>query len=236
MTYDEERYGVICGVIGFAIGFAVAVILCGTGHAGEFYLSGSGGVTSFIRTVEDGTWVQEGLPHHFHSQNLGWRTGAGYRINPAWSVQAHYVNLGTVRLETLAVDDRHYDAKAHRCLSHCDHAIPFHTHDLMEGVELSLSRHWQIGAVEPFLRAGGAAMYHRLTAQFAGVTLYGQDGKAFKGWIPTVLVGGGLCHRWVCGETTYYYGFGGGTDWSAGLPISKQAVQTLLTVNVPLHW
>lgn len=222
--------------IGWIVGLALGLIVCGTGHAGEVYLSGSMGVTSFIRTIDDGTWIQQGLEHNFHSQNFGWRSGVGYRIDPAWSVQAHYVNLGTVRLETLAVSDDRYDPGTHRCLSHCDKAIPFHTHDLMEGVELSVSRHWQIGPVEPFVRAGGAAMYHRLTAQFGGVTLLGQDGKAFNGWIPTALIGGGLCYRWLCGETTYYYGFGGGTDWSAGLPISKQSVQTLLTLNVPLRF
>lgn len=220
--------------LGVIVGLAIGLILCGTGHAGEFYLSGSMGVTSFIRTVDDGTWIQRGLTHNFHSQNVGWRTGAGYRINPAWSVQAHYINLGTVRIETMAVGDESYDPKANRCLSHCDKAIPFHTHDLMEGAEISVSRHWQVGPIDPFLRAGGAAIYHRLTAQYGNVSMVGYDGKAFNGWIPTALVGGGLCYRWVCGETTYYYGFGGGTDWSAGLPISKQSVQTLLTVNIPL--
>lgn len=129
-----------------------------------------------------------------------------------------------------------YDPKAHRCLSNCDSAAPFHTHDLMEGAELSISRHFQVGPIEPFVRVGGAAVYHRLTAQFGGITLLGQDGKAFNGWIPTILAGGGICYSWVCGETTYYYGLGGPTDWSAGLPISKQSVQTLLTVNVPIKW
>lgn len=218
------------------IGLAIGLILCGTGYAGEFYVSGSGGVTSFIRTIDDGTWIQEDMRHNFHSQNVGWRTGAGYRINPEWSVQAYYTNLGTVRLETMSVDDSRYDPKAHKCLSRCNKGEQFNTHDLMEGTELSISRHWQVGPVEPFVRVGGAAMYHRLTAQFNGVTLLGQDGKAFNGWIPMALVGGGVCYRWICGETTYYHGFGSGTDWSAGLPISKQAVQTLLTVNVPLAW
>lgn len=214
----------------------LSLLLYSLSYAEGLYVTGGIGVTSFIRTIDDGTWIQEGLEHNFHSQNIGWRAGAGYRFNPAWSVQVHYVNLGTVRLETMAVSDEQYDQQAHRCLSKCETAIPFHTHDLMEGVEVSASRHWQIGPLEPFLRAGGAALYHRLTAQVNGRTLYGQEGRAFNGWIPTALVGGGLCMGWVCGETTYYHGFGGGTNWSAGLPISTQAVQTLLTVNVPVGW
>jgi hypothetical protein len=213
-----------------AIG-GISVLLAHTSQAGEFYLDAGGGLTQFRRTIEDGTWIQDGLPHNTQTRTFGWRTGAGYRISPEWSVQAHYINLGTVAIDAqTTASEADYDRVAHRCTQNCSPTFGFHTHDLMEGGELSVSRHFSIGPVAPFVRVGGAALYHRLTASFGGTTL------TMHGWIPTALVGGGLCYGWVCADTTYYRGMGGPTDWSQGLPIAKQAFVSLINLTVPLRW
>jgi len=219
----------LCLLLG-GIGATVVVA-----HAGAFYVTGSLGAAHFLRTIPDGTWIQEGLPHTTDLTSLAWRTGAGYRLNESWSVQAHYLNFGTAAINTLAVRDEQYNPHAHRCHTACDEARPFHSHDLMEGVEVSISRHWALGPVNPFLRAGGALLYHRLTVQWSDIN-HPSAQQTMHGWIPTALVGGGVCAGWLCAETTYYRGFGGGEDWSAGLPIAKQSVMTLLSVNVPLSF
>lgn len=213
---------------------SVAALFVGAGEApaGSLSIDASIGQTQFIRTIEDGTWIQEGLAHQIHGSSLGWRAGLDYGVNEAWSIQARYVNLGTIAIDTRAVGDEDYDPIGHRCLKHCDITIGFHTHDLVEGAELSLSRSWSLAdPFSAFARVGGAALYHRLTAQFNTIQL------TMHGWMPTALVGGGVCvYQTLCLESTYYRALGGATDWSEGLPISKGAVQTLLTVKVPFSF
>ena len=197
------------------------------------YVDLAGGFTQFTCTIcegdNDGTWRQAGLPNGIRRTSPAFRAGLGYRWEQ-WSIQAHYLNAGQVKIhQYYTTDDASYDKVAHKCLANC--ATPnsrFETSDSYQGGELSLSKHFRIGPVQPFLRAGGAVLFHALQVNFGATHL------TMHGTIPMVLVGGGLCYHWLCGETTYYKGSGGGTEWSAGLPISKEMVVSLVSLKIPL--
>jgi len=202
-------------------------------HA-EFYVDVAGGITTFIPTIEDGTWWQQGLPHKFDTTAFAWRAGVGYRFNARWSVQANYVNLGTVRINAAVVPDGAYDNVAHKCLQFCDQPLPTKTSDAMQGFEVSATRTWQVGPVSPFLRGGAALMFHRLT-----LTSEDQDSPnqlKYYGRIPMVLVGGGLCWKQICLDETYYHGLGGQNCLTpCGLPVAKEALVSLISFKIPLN-
>jgi hypothetical protein len=128
-----------------------------------------------------------------------------------------YLDLGTAKIRQFyTVDDIQYDPHAHHCLAPCTNAGFFNTNDSVRGVDLSVTRQFRWGEVEPSVRVGGAVFHHTLEARSAGTQLN------MRGAIPTSLLGGGVSYRWIFVDATYYRGFGGGTEWSAGLPISKE--------------
>ena len=208
-------------------------------HAGQFYLDAGIGATHFTCTIcsDDGTWVQTGLPNSMTMNSLSWKLGLGYRVNERWSVGLSYLNMGTAKIrQDYTVSDQQYNPKQHTCLAPCTNVGPFHTHDLMEGVELTASYHWRQWPIQPYLKVGAAGLYHRLTVQYNGMTFYGQDGKPFNGWIYSSVIGGGLEYGWLYVDATYYRGLGGATDWSAGLPISKEQVVGFVGIRIPLPY
>ena len=198
-------------------------------HAGELYFDAAVGATLFQRTIEDGTWIQDALPHRTDFTSLAWRVGLGYRFTERWSVQANALRMGTVTSTARVVNDRDYDSIAHACLANCSTAFPFTTIDTMHGGELSLTRTWLLGPVAPFLRGGGALLWHHLRAHWLGTA------GEMHGWIPMGLVGGGLCYGWACVESTYYHGIGGMNCLTpCGLPIAKEAVVSLVSLKIPV--
>lgn len=228
MTYTQAL------ATSWLLALALSIFAC-QAWAGTLYLDGGIGMTHFACTIcsDDGTWVQTGLPHSMTMNSLAYRTGLDYRFdNRRWGIEAHYLNMGVSKIrQDYTVSDAQYDPKHHQCLAPCNNLGTFHTHDLMEGIELSFSHHWQFKMIEPFLRLGAAGMYHRLTAQQTpGIT------TTMHGWVPMTLIGAGLCTDTglLCLETTYYRGVGGSTDWSAGLPLSKEALVSLASVKIAL--
>lgn len=203
------------------------------------YLDVGLGATLFNRTIEDGTWIQEGLPNKELLESFAWRVGLGYTINDRWSLQANYLHFGTAKIRALVVRDPDYNNKQHVCLNHCGEAFPFNTNDTMYGGEVSLTRTWQIRAFAPFLRAGGAVMIHHLRAAIQPMypTIEPPLVNSRHGFIPAVLVGGGVCYKMFCAETTYYQGLGGSTGgfgMDYALPISTSLFMSLVSVKIPL--
>ena len=206
-------------------------------HAEGWYLDVGAGVTKFSCTIcsSDGTWIQTGLPHDMTMTSFAYRAGAGYRWQ-AWSVQASYVNLGVAKIrQHYTVVDEQYNPKAHSCLAPCTNLGPFHTHDLMEGAELTASYTWRHWPIQPYVKLGAAGLYHRLTAQWTDASGMSQAGT-MHGWVPSAVLGGGLEYGWLYAEGSYYRGIGGSVDWSAGLPISKEQVVGFAGIRIPLTW
>jgi len=201
-------------------------------HAGEVSLEVGGGVTHFTCTIcnsGDGTWVQTGLPHSMTMNSLAWKTGLAYRVTEQISLHTAYVNLGTAKIrQDYTVSDAQYDPHTHSCLAPCTNLNQFNTHDLMEGVELAVSYHWRYWLIQPYAKVGAAGLYHRLTAQNRGTT------TTMHGWVPSTVLGGGADYGWFFLDASYYRGLGGVTDWSAGLPISKEQIVTILGIHIPL--
>ena len=204
----------------------------------DVYLDLAGGFTQFIPTWQDGDFHQDGLPHRYDSQAFAWRAGIGYRLNERWSVQAHYLNFGTTRVFVEFVDDRDYDPKVHQCLRNCQRTGQLTASDAVQGGEVSVSHHWPFDAWAPFVRLGGALLFHRFSIE----NYNGTFAQKHYGRIPTALIGGGVCYKVLCAETTYYAGFGspnGGCvaqseESGCGYPISKQLIMSLISLRIPL--
>ena len=203
-------------------------------YAGEWSLNVGAGATFFNRTIEDGTWIQKGLPHSTDLQDFAYRAGVSYAFNDRYSLQLNYLNMGTARLSnSYVVEDHEYDAKSSTCLigGECLKRGPFHTTDTMQGGEISLTRTWHLSALQPFVRVGAALMMHHIHVE-AGTGGYTLD---MHGKVPMGLVGAGLCYHWACVDTTYYHGPGGMNCLTpCGLPISKELLVTMVSVKVAL--
>lgn len=202
------------------------------------YIDIAGGFTQFIPTWQDGDFHQDGLPHQYDSQAAAWRAGLGYRFNERWSVQAHYLNFGTTRVFAEFVNDRDYDPKAHQCLRKCNETGQLTASDAVQGFDVSASHHWQVGEMSPFLRVGGALLFHRFSIE----NYNGTFAQKHYGRIPATLIGGGVCYKVLCAETTFYAGIGGPNSGcvapsdqsSCGYPISKQLIMSLISLKIPL--
>ena len=199
-------------------------------HAGQWYATGSLGATQFTRTVHDGTHIQEGLPFSQTMTGLAYGAGLQYRLSDRWAFDVAYRNFGVAKIRARVVGDEAYWPAVKACISNCTATVQYNTTDLYEGIELTASHYWQLSdSWELFAKLGGAGVYHRLVTQWQGNT-WKQEG-----WIPMSVMGAGVCFdSWLCAESSYYRGFGGGLDWSAGLPISKEFVQGLFTIRIPL--
>ena len=202
-------------------------------QAEGLYLDLASGFTQFTCTIcqgdNDGTWRQAGLPNGIRYTSPAFRAGLGYAWDK-WRVQASYLNAGQVKIHLYyTTGDDTYDKAAHRCLANCSTPnTRFETSDSYQGGELSLARDFTIGPVKPFVRVGGAVLFHIIDVNFQTTHL------KMHGTVPMGLIGGGLCYQWVCAETTYYKGFGGGTEWSAGLPVSKEMFVSLVSIRIPI--
>lgn len=202
-------------------------------HA-ELYFDFGAGASFFSRTIEDGTWWQQDLPHSNDFTELAFRAGVGYQFQNGWSLQASYLHLGTAKIATRGVVmDEHYDPKAHQCLSKCSEPerIAFFTKDRYEGAELAVTYTWQRDGLSPFIRGGAALLFHHLQARITD-SGYVLD---MHGRIPMALLGGGVSYGPFSFDTTWYRGFGGMNCLTpCGLPISQEFLLSIISIKIPL--
>lgn len=193
------------------------------------YIEAGLGASSFQRTTPDGTWVQEGMGFHkFHNQDLAFRAGVGVKLNEAWAIGANYVNLGTVKVETMMVQDADYDIPTKTCTANCANKQYGRAMDRLDGGELIATYTYRRWMVEPYLGFGGALMRHSFSwnTETPGqpFTNYTQRGIVLMG-VGRV----GACVKWLCADVSYYKGMG-----STWYPVSDDALVTMAVVKVPL--
>jgi len=208
-----------------------ALLIGGQASAGsiEPYMAGGVGASMFHGLPGDGTWYQQPFPHSFTTTAVAWRAGVGARMFQDWTVEAVYVSLGAAEAKAKFVWDHNYDAVAHRCLAECEQLHRLHNVDHYHGVEVTFGRRFVIqGPVVPFLRLGGAMLWHRGVVW--GLSVDGADiGLISSGTMPSFVVAGGACYRWLCAETAFYQAVG-----HSGNPISTQILVPMLSVRVPI--
>ena len=219
------------GIIFFIL-LGIALCLGCTSVAwAEPFLDLGVGATFFIPKEQDGTWYQEAFPYHFRTRDVAARAGIGWQFNERWKVTVSYLRLGSNSVTSRYVADENYDPGTHTCKRDCENARALTTSDSMQGGEVSVTRTFQIAPISPFLRVGGALMFHSLWWNPSDYDGHEIGRQYLYGRIPMVLVGGGVCYHWVCVEATYYHGIGHGDEsW----PISTRAFVQMVSLNVPL--
>ena len=195
-------------------------------HAGEWSLDLKGGLAAPIITTADGTFVQTAFDHKTRHVTPTWAVGLSYQATPAWSLQAHWLDLGQSQIKGLAVADADYDHKHGRCTANCDKPYHFKATDTLRGVDLTATYTWIREGVRPFVKAGVAVLQHH--AIFNSNNGYPDH---FKGIVPELELGAGLAYQAVYVELDYFQGmnFGG-----QNLPISTQQVVGFVGVKIPL--
>ena len=198
-------------------------------HAGQLSLDLKGGVAVPMRTTPDGTYWQEALPHNTKLATPAYAIGLSYQATPTLSFQAHYLNLGSSRINGRAVSDENYDHKAHKCRVDCSsvYQYNFQATDSLKGGDLTATYTWQGEGVRPFVKGGLALLYHQ--ARFRNTDT--GDIDRFNGWIPALELGAGLAYQWAYVELDYFRGmnFGG-----QNLPISTQQFALFAGVKIGL--
>lgn len=214
--------------------FALALLLyavdsCMTkpAHAGQLSLDVKGGVAFPIRTSPDGTYYQEAYPTNTRLITGSYGIGLNYQHTPTVSIQAHYLDLGSSRINGQAISDENYDHINHRCKSGtCIPHYSFQATDKLRGGDLTVTYTWQWDGLQPFVKGGVAVLAHK--AVFRNV-----DGSAdtFDGILPELELGAGLAYQWAYVELDYFQGmnFGG-----QNLPISTQQIVAFAGVKIPL--
>src|SRR3990167_5316479 len=195
------------------------------------YLDLAGGATQFMVTAQDGDYRQEGLPHTFDLTSAAYRVGLGWQFDERWSIQAAYLNLGTLNQSAVFVSDEHYDRHTKHCLNGCPNQAHYTITDAYQGGELTVTRTFAFDSFDLFLKGGGALLLHRVTIH----RLYGGTFLEHYGRFPATVVGAGGCYGAVCLETTYYHGIGG-YNWLTPCrwPLSKEMFVSLLSIKIPI--
>jgi hypothetical protein len=194
------------------------------------------GATLFQPTTADGTWWQAPFKHSFSTKDLALRGGLTYTLSDEWSLNGSYTRLGKVTADAFAVGDQDYDAKNHRCLAHCLYPVHFAVRDVMQGPEFTVRRSFPGWDLVPYIKAGGAVMFHEITLPLVN-TLDGGDVRLhYAGTVPMVVIGGGTCYKIACIDLSYYYGIGsvgvlGIRD--SGYPISTRAFVPMFSLRIP---
>jgi hypothetical protein len=185
-----------------------------------------GGLAVPIRTTPDGTFYQEALPHQTRLLTGAYAVGLEYAVTPTWAIQAHYLDLGSSRINGQAVPDTSYDQYQHRCLAPCPPPYSFRATDRLQGVDATVSYTWQHENWQPFVKGGLAVLQHHAVFR-------NENGAAdhFTGILPEIEVGIGLAYQWAYIELDYFRGvnFGG-----QNLPISTQQVVAFVGIKAPL--
>lgn len=211
---------------------SLLILICAVGpsYAAGLELYATGGIGPSIGTQypDDGTWYQEPFAHRFDRTSVGYRLGGGLRLNEQWALEGAYVNLGTPRVSADFVFDQYYDAVHHQCLAKCRKPNHLEGKNYVRGVDVSLIRRFQYENWTPYLRVGGAMLWH--TMDVAAFTPTGDPtGVVMHGTMPSVVGGAGICYTWVCGEVLMYQAIG-----HSGNPLSTQFVLPQLRVELPV--
>lgn len=195
-------------------------------HASDWSLDMKGGLAVPFRTTPDGTFIQEAFEHKTRSLTKTFAVGLDYRMTPAWSIQAHYLDLGASQIKGFAVSDSSYDYKHHRCMQGCATPYYFKASDTLRGGDLTVTYTWQRETIKPFVKGGVAILHHHATFD----SINGAPDN-FTGLVPEIEVGAGVSAGWAYLELDYFQGmnFGG-----QNLPISTQQVVTFAGVKIPL--
>jgi|CXWL01.1.fsa_nt_gi opacity protein-like surface antigen len=216
-----------CCLLLLGIGATVAVLSVSAVRA-ETRLTLGVGATNYIPTTTDGTWIQKDQKHGFDTLSLGLKAGLEQTLSEHWYIGAGYVSLGTSQAWTEAKSDDEFFQGKHGKADKYLNAT-----DRMQGGELYVGYQWQVEAFRPYLTAGVAQFWHRVTQTHDTATQSGTVRAQDMTWHGTVRswrVGGGLCYRWLCGEVTYYRGATPGTNY----PIATDALVPMLTLTIPL--
>ena len=126
-------------------------------YAGAVEFEGMVGMTTY-KTVGNGTWYQEGLPHKLDLNDAGVSLGLKGEITSWLDWHANYVWLGRVRTDAIATpDDANYSIKDKACIGECIAHSRFMGNGFVHGLALTLEPHaeykgWRIGVLGgPFL-------------------------------------------------------------------------------------
>lgn len=205
------------------VAWGCCLLLCGEIRAAELFLEAGVGQSLFQRTTPDGVWWQQPFPHSFDLTSLAWKAGLGVKLNEHWSVTGSYVSLGETQAWTEAVSDENYDHGDRK-----DPRVLLTATDRLAGPQLVGRYTWTHWPVQPFLSGGVAVLHHYGSAR---TNTYSADAPSyeFHGDIPMVVVGGGACWQWVCGEINYYRGL-----HAPQYPISTSTIVPMLRVKIPL--
>lgn len=211
-----------------------AIIMCALfpieAHATDLYAIGGAGGSFFKATTQDGTWRQDGMG----STSMGLtsvtgKVGLGVIVSPEWAVEFAYSYLGSNSSRGQAVHDEEYDPINKRCAkASCPTPSQFGAKDTVQVIELAVLRKFELWGLHPFLKAGVFMGVHDLKYWVQDSTNLDIGHGQYSGYIPGLLVGGGTCYGWVCGEATYYNGLG-----STGYPIARNVIVPMLTVKIP---
>jgi hypothetical protein len=205
----------------------LAFLFLATPAQAEPFLDLGLGATIFFPAYSDGAWYQEPFPHHFDTKDIAYRAGVGWRFNDHWSVAASYLHLGSISVTAQAVSDDDYNNQTHQCLRHCQHPVSFRVEDSYQGGELTATRTFTDGPVRPFLRAGGAWLFHDLRVNGAPFFM----GRSF----PAGVVGAGLTYKWISLEVSYYHILAhSGASGGVGYPVSESQLIPMVSVQIPL--
>lgn len=196
------------------------VLWAASAFAANLFVEGGAGMTHFLKTSDDGVWIQDRLPHTTDWQDVAIRAGAGVRLNPSWSIGVNYLRLGQVTLDSVWQRDEEYSA-------HCHHDcgdFSGHLWTRMQGGEVIGTYQPVQWAVSPIFRAGLAIMHHSVNWTMSHRP---QDVGQSTGLIAMGVLGAGACyHDWVCGDVSYYRGF-----IDTGFPLSTSAVVSVVTLK-----
>lgn len=210
------------------LALALTVFAC-QAFAGELAFDLKGGVSVPIRTTPDGTYWQEAFQHKTRTLTGAWGAGLSYQATEAWSIQAHYLDLGFSSLKGFAVSDSAYDYKQHRCMASlavCANPYYFKATDWLRGVDLTGTYTWRGTPLEPFVKGGVAVFKHHATFNsFSG------SPDEFNGIVPELELGTGLRYRWMYLELDYFRAM---QTPGQNLPISTQQVVGFVGVQIPM--
>lgn len=194
----------------------------GFGHVfgKPLFIEGGLGLTQFLKTSDDGVWIQDRMPHATNWQDVAIRAGVGVKLHESWSVGANYLRLGQVALQSTWQSDLIYES---RCGLSCNHYAG-NLWSRMQGGELVGTYHPQLWAVSPIVRAGVAVFEHSVRWET------NNDARGvheYRGVIVAGVLGAGACYQtWACVDLSYYRGFA-----DTYYPLSNAAIISMATLK-----
>lgn len=214
----------------------VASLLCvlilshvGLSQAGEFYATGSVGLSVVTGLPENGTWYQDGMASEKDRTSLGYKAGLGYRFTNVY-LEANYISLGAIRNEGQFVGDHDYDTAALKCIKCDDVSNGWIQGNTQTGIELIAGYQWnREGLIQPRLHVGGYATKHSTTFEGTYPSVGRPQGATYSGHVFGVTGGLGACVSWLCADISYYQAIS-----HTQFPFARGVVMPTLSINIPL--